>query len=138
MLSAESNTKTLFLAIPRPLPWDNALFSEVDFVMAEIRRFYEELNIFWEEETRHVAEALKKGRPDPTDFERWSNSHSSLRRTIEDWKVFPLYTAFPKPNQTRFQNQAPSGESTGEVQTQRSNNTSLSTVCPSLFYFSAF
>ena len=101
MLSAGPNTKTLFLAIPRPVPWDNTLFSEVAFVMAEIRRFYEELNIFWEDETRHVAEALKKGHPDATDFERWKNSHSSLRRTIEDWKVCFFPSTLHFQNQTK-------------------------------------
>ena len=101
MLSAEPNTKTLFLVIPRPIPQDNALFSEVDFVLAEIRRLYGELNMFWKEETLHVAEALKKGRPDPRDFERWTNSHSSLRRTIEVLNVcyFPL-PCISKTNQT--------------------------------------
>ena len=55
--------------------------------MAEIRRFYEELNKFWKEEICHVAEALKKGRTDPEDLERWKNYHSSLKQTIGLWKV---------------------------------------------------
>ena len=60
--------------------------------MAEIRRFYEELNKFWKDEIRHVAEALKRGRTDPGDLERWKNFHSSLKQTIELWKVcFFLY-----------------------------------------------
>ena len=60
----------------------------MDLVLAEIRRFYEELNKFWTEEIRHVVEALKKGRTDPRDIERWKNFHSSIKQTIESWKVF--------------------------------------------------
>ena len=55
--------------------------------MAEIRRFYEELNKFWKDEICHVAEALKKGRIEPGDLERWKNFHSSLKQTIKFWKV---------------------------------------------------
>jgi hypothetical protein len=55
--------------------------------MAEIRRFYEELNKFWREEICHVVEALKKRRIDPKDFERWNSFRSSLKQTIEFWKV---------------------------------------------------
>ena len=64
--------------------------------MAQIRRFYEELNKFWKDEICHIAEALKKGRTDPEDLERWKNFHSSLKQTIMCWKVcvFPYY-AFP-------------------------------------------
>jgi hypothetical protein len=63
-----------------------SLFKEVDFVMTEIRRFYEELNKFWREEICCVVEALKKRRVDPRDFERW-NSFRSLKQTIGFWKV---------------------------------------------------
>jgi hypothetical protein len=55
--------------------------------MAEIRRFYEELNKFWTEEISYVVEALKKRRVDPRDFERWNSFRSSLKQTIECWKV---------------------------------------------------
>jgi hypothetical protein len=55
-------------------------------VLAEIRRFYEELNKFWTE-IRCVVEALKKGRTDPRDFERWKDFNSSLNQTIEFWRV---------------------------------------------------
>jgi len=75
--------------ISRPLPQDNALFEEVDFVMAEIRRFYEELNKFWRDEICYVVEALKKRRVDPRDFERWNSFRSSLKQTIEFWKSRP-------------------------------------------------
>jgi len=92
--------------ISRPLPQDNALFKEVDFVMAEIRRFYEELNKFWREEICYVVEALKKRRVDPRDFERWNSFRSSLKHTIEVWK-----------------NRPPSGD----TQTLPSNDTSPST-----------
>jgi hypothetical protein len=77
-------------------------------VMAEIRRFYEELNKFWREEICYVAEALKKRRVDPRDFERWNDFRSSLKQTIEFW-----------------QNQPPSG---GTQIVVPSNNTSPSTV----------
>jgi len=59
-------------------------------VLAEIRGFYEELNKFWKEEIYHVAEALKKRRTDLKDFECWEDFHSSLKLTIEFWKVFYL------------------------------------------------
>ena len=73
------------------------MFKEVDFVMAEIRRFYEELNQFWREEICSVVEALKKRRVDPRDFERWNGFRSSVKQTIGFWKVcFCLcYYAFP-------------------------------------------
>jgi hypothetical protein len=66
-------------------------------VMAEIRRFYGELNKFWREEICHVVEALKKRRVDPRDFERWNSSCSSLKQTIEFWKVclLPLLLCIP-------------------------------------------
>ncbi|KAI0285442.1 hypothetical protein BGY98DRAFT_1093025 [Russula aff. rugulosa BPL654] len=57
--------------------------------MAEIRRFYEELNKFWREEICHVIEALKKHRVDSRDFERWNSFRSSLNQTIEAWKNRP-------------------------------------------------
>jgi hypothetical protein len=56
-------------------------------MLAEIRRFYEELNKFWADEICHVVEALKMRRIDPRDFERWNNFHSSLKQNIEFWKV---------------------------------------------------
>jgi hypothetical protein len=82
--------------LPRPLPEDNALFNEVDSVVAEIRRFYEELNKFWTEEIHCVVEALrKKGRTDPKDLERWNNFHSGLKQTVESWKVyFPPFNMY--------------------------------------------
>ena len=60
-------------------------------MVAEIRRFYEELNKFWTEEICHVVEALKKGRTDSKDLERWENLHSSLKQTLGSWKVFPPF-----------------------------------------------
>jgi hypothetical protein len=78
----------------------------VDFVLAEIRRFYEALNKFWTEEIRHVVEALKKRRIDPTDFERWKNLHTNLKQTIESWKVqygfLFLRCALPTDQNTLF------------------------------------
>ena len=59
----------------------------MDFVLAEIGRFYEDSNKFWTEEIHHVAEALKKGRTDPRDRECWKIFRSSLKQTIESWKV---------------------------------------------------
>ena len=79
--------RLLISGLSRPLPQDNALFCEVDLVLAEIRRFYEELNKFWTEEIRHVVEVIKQGRTDPRDLERWKNFNSSLNRTIEFWRV---------------------------------------------------
>jgi hypothetical protein len=76
-----------FSGLPRPLPQDNALFCEVDLVLAEVGRSYERLMNFWKEEICRVAEALKNGRIDPRDFQRWSNIHPSLEQTIEFWKV---------------------------------------------------
>ena len=68
-------------------------------LLADIRQLYEELNTFWKEEIRQVAESLKKGRTDPRDLERWNNFRSSLEHTIESWKVCSLllYYAFPSP-----------------------------------------
>jgi hypothetical protein len=70
--------------------------------MAEIRRFYEELNKFWREEICHVVEALKKRRVDPRDFERWNGFRSSLNQTIEFWKVrfLPLLLCIPNRSNT--------------------------------------
>jgi hypothetical protein len=34
-----------------------------------------------------VIEAVKKGRTDPRDFERWKTFHSSLKQALESWKV---------------------------------------------------
>ena len=80
--------------------------------MAEIRRFYEELNRFWTEEIGHVVEALQKRRIDPKDIERWNNFRSSLKQTIESWKVwFFFYSTmhFPIDQNTvfRIRHQAP-------------------------------
>jgi hypothetical protein len=67
----------------------------VDFVVAEIQQFYKELNNFWTEEIRCVVEALKKGRTDPKDLERWNNFYSSLKQTLKSWKVcFPPLLCF--------------------------------------------
>jgi hypothetical protein len=62
--------------------------------MAEIRRFYEELNKFWREEICCVVEALKK------DLERWNSFRSSLKPTIEFWKVCFLPRLLYIPNQS--------------------------------------
>jgi hypothetical protein len=68
-------------------------------LLDKIRQLYEELNIFWKEEIRQVAEVLKKGRTDPRDLERWNTFRPSLKRTIESWKVCfsPLYYVCPNP-----------------------------------------
>jgi hypothetical protein len=86
----KQNNET-FPGLPRPFPQDDSLFCEVDFLLNEIRQFYEELNKFWTEEIRHVVDALKNGRTDPRDLERWKNFHSSLRQTIGSWKVFRFF-----------------------------------------------
>jgi hypothetical protein len=94
--------------------------------MAEIRRFYEELNKFWREEICSVAEALKKRRVDPRDFERWNSFRSSLKQTIKFWKVcvLPLLLLCIPNRKYYVQNRPPSGD----TQTLSSNNTSPSTV----------
>ena len=56
-------------------------------MVAEIRRFYKELNKFWREEVCFVVEALRKRRVDPKDSERWNGFRSSLKQTVEFWKV---------------------------------------------------
>ena len=70
--------------------------------MAEIRRLYKELNNFWREEICCVVEALKKRRVDPSDFERWNGFRSSLKQTIEFWKVciLPLLLCIPNRSDT--------------------------------------
>ena len=78
--------------------------------MAEIRRFYKELNKFWREEICCVVEALKKRRVDPRDFERWDGFRSSLKQTIKFWKVclLPLLLGIPNRsnNMSRIGHQA--------------------------------
>ena len=81
------NIDTLILALPRPLPEDHALFSEVDSVLIEIRRCYMEMDRFWTEEISRAIEALKMRRVDPTDLERWKNFHANLKHAIDHWKV---------------------------------------------------
>jgi hypothetical protein len=77
-----------------------------------------------------VAEALRKGRTDQRDFERWKNFHSSLKLTIGSWKVFvPLYCAFPNRSKYPVQNPPPSGDAQA-AQPSCSKNMSPSTVCP--------
>ncbi|KAF8461762.1 hypothetical protein DFH94DRAFT_71072 [Russula ochroleuca] len=74
-------------ALPRPLPEDNALFSEVDSVLTEIRRCYMEMDRFWTEEISRAIEALRMRRVDPKDFERWKTFQANLTHTIDSWKV---------------------------------------------------
>ena len=87
----------IFSGLLRPLPQDNALFNEVDMLLVDIRQLYDELNMFWKEEIRQVAEFLKKGRSSPRYLERWNKFRSSLEQAIESWKVcfLHLYYAFP-------------------------------------------
>ena len=68
-------------------------------LLVDIRQLYDELNMFWKEEIRQVAEFLKKGRADPRYLERWNTFRSSLEQTIESWNVcfLRLYYAFPRP-----------------------------------------
>ena len=56
-------------------------------MLAEIREFYEELNIFWKEEAFRAAEVFKERRTDLRDFECWNSFYSSLKLAIEFWKV---------------------------------------------------
>ena len=66
-------------------------------LLVDIRQLYDELNMFWKEEIRQVAEFLKKGRSSPRYLERWNKFRSSLEQAIESWKVcfLHLYYAFP-------------------------------------------
>ena len=90
-MSIEAKILTLSIPVlPWPLPQDNTLFRKANFLLAEIQGFYQELNKFWKEETHRVAEALKKRQTDVRDFECWDNFYSSLKLTIENWKVFYL------------------------------------------------
>ena len=75
-------------ALSRPLPQDRAIFSTLDLVLTEIRRCYIELDKFWTEEISHTVEALNSRRIPPSDFERWTNTHTNLKQTIEFWKVY--------------------------------------------------
>ena len=71
-------------------------------MMAEIRRFYEELNKFWREEISHVVEALTKRRVDTKDIKRWNSFRSILKQTIEFWKVCLLPLLLCIPSKTMF------------------------------------
>ncbi|KAH9952484.1 hypothetical protein BC827DRAFT_331206 [Russula dissimulans] len=70
-------------ALPQPLPEDFDLFSEVDSVLAEIRRCYEELDKFWTDEIRRAVKALRMRRIDLKDFESWKHFHASIKQAIE-------------------------------------------------------
>jgi hypothetical protein len=85
---------------------------------------------------RHVVEALKKGRTDTRDFERWKNFHLSLKQTIESWKVcFPFHYAFHNRPKYRVQNQPLSGDA---HPLHRDTIASSFTVRPCPFHFSAY
>jgi hypothetical protein len=73
--------------LSEPLPEDLDLFSEVDFVLDEIRRCFMELDKFWTEEICRAIKALNTRRMDPNDVERWRGFKASLKQTIESWKV---------------------------------------------------
>ena len=70
--------------------------------MAEIRRLYKELDDFWREEISYVVRALKKLRVDQRNIERWNDFCSSLKQTIEFWKVCfsPLLLRIPNRSDT--------------------------------------
>jgi hypothetical protein len=65
----------------------------VDFVLAEIRQLYEELNKFWAQEVLCVGEALNKNRFDRRDLERWNKFNPRLKQIIESWKVLFYFFA---------------------------------------------
>ena len=115
--------------LSRPLPEDHALFSEVDLLLTEIRRCYQELDKFWTEEIYRASEALKMRRVDPTDFERWRIFRANLKQTIGSWKVqrdfLFLCCALVTNQNTSVQNEKLSGD----AQILRRNNTCLSKVC---------
>jgi len=76
-------------ALSRPLPEDFDLFSKVDFVLAEIRQCYEELDKFWTDEIRRAVIALEMHRVDLRDFERWKHFHASIKQAIKYSKTQP-------------------------------------------------
>jgi hypothetical protein len=57
-------------------------------MLTEIRRCYIELDNFWAEEISRTVEDLNSRRILPSDFERWTNTHTNLGQTIEFWKVY--------------------------------------------------
>ena len=74
-------------------------------LLTEIRQCYVELNKFWTEEISRASEALRMGRVDPTDLERWKNFHANLKQTIESWKVsygFLFLCALPTGQNSLF------------------------------------
>ena len=88
--------ETFISALWRPLPEDQALFSEVDSVLTEIRRCYLELDKFWTEEIYRAVEAINMRRVNSTDLERWKSFHANRKKLIGSWKVqygllFPYY-----------------------------------------------
>ena len=76
-------------ALSQPLPEDFDLLDEVDSVLREIRRCYEDLDKFWIEEIRRAVKALEIRCVDPGDVERWRSFKASLEKTIESWKAWP-------------------------------------------------
>jgi len=75
-------------ALSQPLPEDFDLFDEVESVLREIRRCYEDLDKFWTEEIRRAVKALEVRYVDPGDVERWRGFTASLEQTIGSWKVW--------------------------------------------------
>jgi hypothetical protein len=71
-------------------------------VLDEIRGFYGELKDFWTEEVHHVIDALRRGRTDPRDFERWNDFYSSLKQTIESWKVCRFFFYYVCSNRPEY------------------------------------
>ena len=74
-------------ALKQLLPAESDLFREVEFVLGEIRRCYNELDKFWKEEIWRADTAFRTRRVDPGDVERWRNFKASLQQTIESWTV---------------------------------------------------
>ena len=74
--------------LSQPLPEDFDLFDEVESVLREIRRCYEDLDKFWTEEICRAVKALEIRYVDPGDVERWRVFKVSLEQTIESWKVW--------------------------------------------------
>jgi hypothetical protein len=85
----------LISALSPPLPEDFDLFTEVDFVLVEIRRCYMELGKFWREEIFRAIKVLETRHVASDDVERWRGFKASLEQTIQSWKVlsyvFALY-----------------------------------------------
>ncbi|KAI0248448.1 hypothetical protein BJV78DRAFT_1235937 [Lactifluus subvellereus] len=74
-------------ALSQPLPHDIDFFEEMDRILKEIQRCYNEMDRFWVDEVRRVTKALKDRRLDPEDIDRWRCFRESLKQNITGWET---------------------------------------------------